>query len=109
MAKNKVGPVAVYMSKELLNGMLHCLDYLIAVDEQHGEWEKHAQRIKDKILKFGRKFANEDGESVVIYFYENEAAILLKALSLYVFLKDQPQRDYIGMMKTQKKEETENG
>ena len=39
---------------------------------------------------------------------EKEAAILLKALSLYVFLKDQPQRDYIGMMKTQKKEETEN-
>ena len=32
MAKNKVGPVAVYMSKELLNGMLCCLDYLIAVD-----------------------------------------------------------------------------
>ena len=47
MAKNKVGPVAVYMSKELLNGMLCCLDYLIAVDEQQGEWEKHAQRIKD--------------------------------------------------------------
>ena len=45
----------------------------------------------------------------MIYFYENEAAILLKAFSLYVFLKDQPQRDYIGMMKTQKKEETENG
>ncbi|MCQ2408872.1 MAG: hypothetical protein MJ065_10160 [Oscillospiraceae bacterium] len=109
MAKNKVGPVAVYMSKELLNGMLCCLDFLIAVDEKQGEWEKHAQRIKDKILKFGRKFTNEDGESVVIYFYENEAAILLKAFSLYVFLKDQPQRDYIGMMKTQKNEKTENG
>ena len=84
MAKNKVGPVAVYMSKELLNGMLCSLDYLIAVDEQQGEWEKHAQRIKDKILKFGRKFANEDGESVVIYFYENEAAILQKQMRLFI-------------------------
>ena len=82
MAKNKVGPVAVYMSKELLNGMLCCLDFLIAVDEKQGEWEKHAQRIKDKILKYGRKFTNDDGESVVIYFYENEAAILLKAFSM---------------------------
>ncbi|MBR3045202.1 MAG: hypothetical protein IKG82_11375 [Oscillospiraceae bacterium] len=109
MAKNKVGPVAVYMSKELLNGMLCCLDYLIAVDEQHGEWENHAQRIKDKILKYGRKFTSDDCESVVIYFYENEAAILLKAFSLFVFLKDNPQRDYITMMKTQKKTETENG
>ena len=99
-------------SLKLLKARL-CLPYTvtenIALDEQQGEWEKHAQRIKDKILKFGRKFANEDGESVVIYFYENEAAILLKAFSLYVYLNDQPQRDYIGMMKTQKKEETENG
>ena len=109
MAKNKVGPVAVYLSKELLNGMLCCLDYLIACDESHGEWETHAQRLKDKILRHGRKFVSEGVESVAIYFYENEAAILLKAFSLYVFLKDQPQRDYIGMMKTQKNEETETG
>ncbi len=108
MAKNKVGPVAVYLSKELLNGMLCCLDYLIAIDEQHGEWEKHAQRIKDKILKHGRKFTSDDSESVVIYFYENEAAILLKAFSLFVFLRTNPQKDYMSLMKTQKKDVSEN-
>lgn len=108
MAKNKVGPVAVYMSKELLNGMLYCLDYLIAIDEQQGEWEKHAQRIKDKILTHGRKFTSDDTESVVIYFYENEAAILLKAFSLFVFLKDNPVQDYMNRMQTQKKKLSDN-
>ena len=105
MAKNKVGPVAVYLSKELLNGMLCCLDYLIACDESHGEWETHAQRLKDKILRHGRKFVSECVESVAIYFYENEAAILLKAFSLFIYCMEYPQKDYIGEFKMRKKEE----
>lgn len=98
MMKNKVGPVAVYMSKELLNGMLCCLDYLIAIDEQQGEWEKHAQRIKDKILKYGRRFANNSEDCVAICFYENEAAVLIKAFSLYVILTRNPTKDYYEVM-----------
>ena len=47
MAKNKVGPVAVYMSKELLNGMLHCLDYIIAANDG-GDWSKSAAESKQR-------------------------------------------------------------
>ena len=45
MAK-KIGPVKVFMDQHSLNGMLCCLDYLIAVSD--GDWATAAERIKKK-------------------------------------------------------------
>ena len=107
MAKNKVGPVAVYMSKELLNGMLHCLDYIIASNDG-GDWSISAARIKAKILKYGRKFESQGDESVAVHFYEKEAAVLLKAFSLFVFLTQKRLTDYFGQIINPKENAKEN-
>ena len=66
MAK-KIGPVKVFMDQHSLNGMLCCLDYLIAVSD--GDWATAAERIKKKILQHGRTFTNHDAKNVAICFY----------------------------------------
>jgi hypothetical protein len=98
--KKKTGPVQVFIDRCSLNGMIRCLDYLIS--ESDGEWKTCASRIKEKILKHGRTFENQGMDSAVIYFYETEAAVLIKAFALYVFLRDNPQKDYYAQMKMQK-------
>ena len=100
MAKNKIGPVQVFMDRNSMNAMLSCLDYLLLVSD--ADWAKNAQRIKDKILTHGRKFQDQERDCVAIYFYENEAAVLIKAFSLLVFLNREPSSDYYSQIQHSK-------
>jgi hypothetical protein len=97
--KNKTGPVKVYIDRCSLNGMICCLDALIAASD--GEWAGCASRLKEKVLKHGRTFQSNDIDSAVIHFYENEAAVLIKAFALYVFLIQNPEKDYYARMQMQ--------
>ena len=106
IVKNKIGPVKVFMDRSSLNGLLYCLDYLIAISD--GEWEKNAKRIKEKILKHGRRFTNNNTGCAAICFYENEAAVLIKAFSLYVFLTRNPPKDYYAAMQRSQNDAEEN-
>lgn len=105
--KNKVGAVQVYMTRELLNAMLYCLDAVIRIDNG-GEWTICAERIKNKILKHARRFTSNDTESVVVYFYEKEAAILLKAFALFVALHHDPVESYFEQISCRKNVEGES-
>lgn len=84
MRKNsKRGAVEVFITADLCNSLIVALESFIVADSRN-KYAVYAQRIKDKILNYGRCFMNGDEENVAIYFYENEAALLIKMFAIYV-------------------------
>ena len=83
MRKNtKRGAVEVFITADLCNSLISVLDSFIATDSKN-KYAVYAQKIKDKIMKHGRHFMNNDEENVAVYFYENEAALLIKLFAIY--------------------------
>lgn len=84
MRKNsKRGAVEVFITADLCNSLIVALESFIVADSRN-KYAVYAQRIKDKILKHGRCFMNGDEKNIAIYFYENEAALLIKMFAIYV-------------------------
>lgn len=81
--KSKRGAVEVFITTDLCNSLISALDSFIVADSGN-KYAVYAQKIKDKILKHGRIFLNGNEENVAIYFYENEAALLIKMFAIYV-------------------------
>ena len=100
----RVGPIAVYLTREQINALLYLLDCFPAADS-NSIFASDAEKLKRKILLHGRTFNDRGDEKVSLYFYENEAAILLKAFFLFVYCREYPLKDYIGAFKMRKKEE----
>lgn len=83
MRKNsKKGAVEVFITTDLCDSLIAVLDRFIVADSGN-KYAVYAQRIKDKILNHGRCFMNGNEENVAIYFYENEAALLIKMFAIY--------------------------
>ena len=85
----RVGPIAVYLTREQVNELLYLLDCFPAADSS-SIFASDAEKLKRKILLNGRTFADRGDEKVSLYFYENEAVILLKAFSLFVYCMEYP-------------------
>ncbi|MCM1508101.1 MAG: hypothetical protein NC177_13360 [Ruminococcus flavefaciens] len=80
---SKRGAVEVFITTDLCNSLISALDSFIVADSGN-KYAVYAQKIKNKILKHGRIFLNSNEENVAIYFYENEAALLIKMFAIYV-------------------------
>jgi len=88
----------VFLPRQIFNSLISALTYFIASKEEIGDtfFSKHSERLKSKILKHGRAFVNEGVESVSIYFYEIESAVLIKLLSYYISLGEKPTADFFA-------------
>ena len=73
--------------------MISVLENYIAIDTTN-KYSVYAKRLKNKILNHGRKFIYNDEEQVVIYFYEPEAALLIKLFSIYVNAIEETPENY---------------
>lgn len=79
---SKRGSVEIFITTDLCDSLMSVLDSFIVADSKN-KYAVYAQKIKNKILKHGRYFMNGDEENVAIYFYENEAALLIKIFAIY--------------------------
>jgi len=77
------GAIEVFITTDLCSSLISALNSFIAADSKN-KYAVYAQKIRNKILKHGRCFMNGDEENVAIYFYENEAALLIKMFAIYV-------------------------
>ncbi|MDE6426397.1 MAG: hypothetical protein K2K89_09745 [Ruminococcus sp.] len=80
---SKRGAVEVFITADLCNSLITALESFIVADSGN-KYAVYAQKIKDKIMKHGRCFMNNGEENVAVYFYENEAALLIKMFAIYV-------------------------
>ncbi len=83
-ARNKSarGPVELFLTREFFNSLVTVLQFFLVADSTN-KYGQYAARLKEKILHYSRAFINEGEENVVVYFYEDEAAILLKLFTIY--------------------------
>jgi hypothetical protein len=102
MTPKKQPPVAVFLPREVFSFMLSPLDFFIANEKILGKnnfFVKNSVRLKSKILKYSRAYKDAEIEKVSVYFYEIEAAVLIKLLSYYVSLNENRVKDYYHLLK----------
>ena len=66
----------------------------------------YAARLKKKIMRYSRSFIHNEEENAAIYFYEDEAAMLIKLYSMYVNVMQQPTENYFVQIGKKKNDET---
>ena len=95
--KGKRGAVEVFLQKDFFNSLISVLSVYSEADETN-RYSIYAQRLKRKILQHSRKFIHDDEENAVTYFYEEEAAILIKLLVIYINASEKNNRDYFPLV-----------
>ena len=93
MTKAVLGSVAVMLNREQVNALLQMLCQLSAIDAQNAV-SQSAQKVMQKILKYGRTFKTKGDEKVSIYFYDNEAVQLIRLTGLYLSAVQTNAEDY---------------
>ena len=79
----KKGNVKIFLSMNLRDSIISVLDTFISADSQN-HYSVYAQKIKNKILKYGREITYNGEKSVAIYFYETEAVLLINLFAIYI-------------------------
>ncbi|MGN0585198.1 MAG: DUF3991 domain-containing protein, partial [Ruminococcus sp.] len=92
---SKRGAVEVFLSRGFFNSIVSVLSNFIVADETN-KYSVYALRLKNKILRYGRKFVHNEEENVAFYFYEDEAAILIKLCAIYINATEQSTMDYFS-------------
>ena len=92
----------VYMPKNHVNGLLAALDIIIHADEKN-EMAVSAQKLKDKILRYGKAFQSNGEDCVSVLLFQNEILPLLKILLLIVAVKVDAVTDYYPIIEHKKK------
>ena len=93
MKKTNLGPVAVKINRESVNALLQSLNQIAAIDPEN-HIAQSAQKLMQKIIRHGRTFPNDDMELVAIYFYDNEASMLIQLVSMYLSAVQENTEDY---------------
>ena len=100
---SKKGKVEVFISKDFCNSIISVLSNFIVADSSN-KYGVYAQKIKNKILNHGRIFDNNGEENVAVYFYESEAALLIKLFAIYINATENTTDDYFQNSKIKKKD-----
>ena len=82
MKKPKTPPVGITLNRRLFNTLVWTLTQFTGSEKLIGEnhFCYNADKLKHKILKYSRGYTKENREFVAIYFFENEAAVLIEIL-----------------------------
>ena len=99
MDNKKRGSIEVFLPKDIFNSLVSVLEAFVAADETN-KYADYAKRLKNKVMRYGRKFTNHGEEKIVIYFYEAEAAMLIKLLAIYVNAVDTSGDDFYSLVNT---------
>lgn len=92
----------LYMPRNHVNGLLAALDLIIHTDEKN-EMAILAQKLKEKILHYGKTFQSNGEDCVTILLFQSEVLPLLKILLLIVSVKVDAVTDYYPIIEHKKK------
>ena len=92
----------LYMPRNHVNGLLAALDLIIHTDEKN-EMAVSAQKLKDKILHYGKAFKSNGEDCVTILLFQSDVLPILKILLLIVSVKVDVITDYYSIIEHKKK------
>lgn len=101
--KKESGPVEVFLTRDLFNSLVSVLSAYIQADENN-RFSQYAIRLKKKIMNYGREFVHDNQPNVVIYFYPEEAALLIKLFVMYNNAIEDPSQDFFKIFHNNKLE-----
>ena len=81
------------LDRKEANALLHMLS-MISTLEEDNVYSEDARKLMDKILKHGRTFTHKGSDKVSIYFYDNEASMLIQLVSMYLSAVQENTEDY---------------
>lgn len=98
MEKKKTEAIDVYLRRDFYNSLITALESFVKADigNYYGD---NALRLKNKIEKHGRIFKNKDEDNVAIRFYPQEATMMIKMLTIYVSIFENPTNDFFESLK----------
>ena len=92
----------LYLPRNHVNGLLAAFDLIIHTDEKN-EMAVSAQKLKDKILRYGKAFQSNGEDCVTILIFQSEILPLLKILLLIVSVKVDAVTDYYPIIEHKRK------
>lgn len=93
--QSKRGAVEVFLPRPFANALLSMLSVFAAADGEN-RYGVYARNIKSKILRHGRTFEHEGDDNVAVYFYPDEAALLIKLCAIYICAIDDTGDDFFS-------------
>lgn len=95
--KSKRGAVEVFLPQEFFNSLVSVLSSYIEADETN-KYSVYAQRLKKKILNYSRCFSHHGENFSATYFYEEEAALLIKLFAIYINATEENGENYYSQL-----------
>lgn len=96
--KHERGAVEVFLPREFFNSLIGVLSCFVAADETN-KYAYYAARLKEKMLRHSRRSTHKEEEFSVTYFYEDEAALLIKLCAIYINSGETMQIDHFSELK----------
>lgn len=95
--KTYEGTVEVTMPRQYADALLYALDLFEKADPDN-KLTEYALKLKRKILKYGFAFHHKGEDKAKVYFFQEEAAILIKVLIFYLIMLLNPQGDFYSLI-----------
>ncbi|MBR3631179.1 MAG: hypothetical protein IKN55_12015 [Oscillospiraceae bacterium] len=89
------GSVELFLTREFFNSLVTVLDRYSQAQPDN-KFTSYAVKLKEKMMRHGRQFTHEGVPQIVIYFYENEAAMLIKLLAIYYSATEPSSADFFS-------------
>ncbi|MBR5180265.1 MAG: hypothetical protein IKW90_15925 [Lachnospiraceae bacterium] len=81
------------LSRDQIEGILYVMDCYSQTETAH-KYKEYAERVREKILKYGRVFGRDNEEMVALNMYETDMIIFVKLLSTYISAAQEMPKDY---------------
>ncbi len=104
--KHKRGAIELFLTREFFNSLVTVLDYYDQALPDN-KFTSYAIKLKNKMMRHGRQFTHEGEPQIVIYFYENEAAMLIKLMAIYFSAVEPAAADFFSAAATKTRTEKE--
>jgi hypothetical protein len=109
--KGNTPPVGVFLSDEVFNNLIAVLSSYIETEKIVGitDYSKNSAVLEQKIMRYARKFIDRTGrENAAIYFFENEASVLIELLLSALSTDKKSPINYFKNIKENKKNFKQN-
>ena len=97
MAYNK-SYTNLLLSRDQIDGILYVMDCYSQTETAH-KYKEYAERVKNKIINYGRVFGRDNEEMVALNMYETDMIIFVKLLSTYISVAQTMPKDYFSDVK----------
>ena len=95
--KTDRGRVEITLPRQYANALLYALDLFETADPDN-KLTEYALKLKRKILKYGFAFHHKGEDKAKVYFFQEEAAMLIKVLIFYLIAVMDPKEDFFSLI-----------